>query len=119
MKQYVLINDVPIELDIPDSMTVTYSGSKENYRIEYGNDLVEVGGIISANFTETVEVITSQELPFKNLLDCQCSPLDVVGEYQEKSHLQIMSDNLIRIYGQVKEPYTGIMKIKWMAKGVI
>lgn len=122
-KVEVTLNDVPSVLGLPKNLIPDppiFSGDKDHYHIKYGNGLVEVGGIAEVTFTDNVEATVDVDLPFFTLLDCQCTSLDIVGEHQEKSHIEILEDGRkLRLYGQVKQAHTGTMKIKWTAKGVI
>lgn len=110
-------------IEIPDGQEqspLRHDGDKDNYHIKYGNGLEEVGGVAEVTFANNVEATVEVALPFTKLLDCQCTSLDIVGEHQEKSHIEILEDGRkLRLYGQVKQTYTGKMKIKWNAKGVI
>lgn len=123
IKVEVTLNDNPAVLGLPTNLIPDppmSSGDKDNYHIKYGNGLEEVGGIAEVTFANDIEATVEVALPFTKLLDCQCTTLDVVGEHQEKSHIEILEDgSKLRLYGQVKQTYTGKMKIKWNAKGVI
>ena len=122
-KVEVTLNDVPSVLGLPKNLIPDppiCSGDKDNYHIKYGNGLEEVGGVAEVTLANNVEATVEVALPFTKLLDCQCTTLDMVGDHQEKSHIEILEDgNKLRLYGQVKQAHTGTMKIKWSAKGVI
>lgn len=123
MQQTININGYETVIEIPDGQEqspLRHDGDKDNYHIKYGNGLEEVGGVAEVTFANNVEATVEVALPFTKLLDCQCTSLDIVGEHQEKSHIEILEDGRkLRLYGQVNQAYTGKMKIKWNAKGVI
>lgn len=123
IKVDVTLNDAPSVLGLPRNLIPDppmYSGNKDTYHIKYGNGLEEVGGIAEVSFANSAEATIDVDLPFVTLLDCQCTALDITGEHQETSHIEILEDGRkLRLYGRVKKAYTGKMKIKWTAKGVI
>lgn len=123
MQQLVNINGYETVIEIPDGQEqspLRHDGDKNNYHIKYGNGLEEVGGVAEITFTNNTEATADVALPFTTLFDCQCTAIDVVGELQETTHIELVEeDKKLRLYGKVQPAYTGKMKIKWNAKGVI
>lgn len=123
MKQIVIINGYETAIEIPEGQEqspLRHDGDKDNYHIKYGNGLEEVGGVAEVTFANSTEATADVALPFTTLLDCQCTAIDVVGELQEATHIEFVEgDKKLRLYGKVRPAYTGKMKIKWTAKGVI
>lgn len=123
MQQIVNINGFETVIEIPEGQEqspLKYDGNKDSYHISYGNGLEEVGGVAEVTFADNTEATADVALPFTTLLDCQCTAIDVVGELQETTHIELVEeDKKLRLYGKVHPAYTGKMKIKWNAKGVI
>lgn len=123
MYQVVNINGYETVIEIPVGQEISplrYKGDKNDYHIKYGNGLEEVGGLAEVTFADNTEATVDITLPFAVLLDCQCTAVDIVGDHRESVHIELVEgDKKLRLYGKVSQPYTGALKLKWMAKGSI
>lgn len=119
MKQLVNINGYDTIINVPEDQvlsSIKYFGSKEDYSINYGNNLLEHGGIINITVTNG-EGSKTVKLPF-TVLDFQATAIDNnTGSIQESCHIEFVNDNTVRVYGRATSNVT--IKVKWSAKGVI
>lgn len=97
---------------------ITHFKFLDRYEIQWTNDLLEIGDTVEVKFNNQKESFVDIVLPFKQLYNFTPVVNDVNGTYQEGVHIQHIENNKIRVYAHVSNPYTGIMKIQWTAKGV-
>lgn len=124
------INGYETPLDFDDNQlsvlsSVSVSGNVDDYTIEYGNNLVEMGGVVTV--TTTVEkdgyreAATQITLPFE-ILDAHATALNITESvntvYGENAFIRI-DGNKLGIYGSFIGTRHKEMKIKWTAKGYV
>lgn len=124
MQQTVSINGFETVIEIPDGQAVSpvkVEGVKENYHIDYGNGLVEVGGEVEVTTRVTnghIEGSADITLAFGTLLDVQATAIDIAGAMQEGVHIQY-TGNGFKIYAHANTTDVQPIKVKWTAKGLI
>lgn len=113
-------------LSIPFEPVKLITGDKNNYRINYGNGLVEMGGIVqiecSVVTTGVVEGTHVVELPFSNLLHFDAVAMNVVDSPDSiTGEDAFVTDvtNGFKIYATAKATSTHTIPVKWIAKGVM
>lgn len=123
MQQIISINGMETTIEIPDGQglsPVQVQGDKNNYRIEYGNGLVEVGGLVEVEATPTnghIEGFYPIKVNFTNFLDVQVTPLDLPSAVQENAHISY-TDNGFKIWANANTTMASTIKVKWTAKGI-
>lgn len=123
MQQIVNINGYETIIEIPQGQVmspVNVQGDKDNYRIEYGNRLVEVGGLVEVNATPTnghIEGSHPIDLNFTTLLDVQVTTLDISNAVQENAHISL-TDTGFKIWAHANTTTDSMIKVKWSAKGI-
>lgn len=123
MQQTVVINGYETIIEIPQGQLlspVNVQGDKDNYRIEYGNGLVEVGGLVEINATPTnghIEGSHPIDVSFTNLLDVQVTALDIANAVQENAHISL-TDTGFKIWVHANTTTPSTIKVKWSAKGI-
>lgn len=123
MQQTVVINGYETIIEIPQGQVlspVNVQGDKDNYRIEYGNGLVEVGGLVEVNATPTnghIEGSYAIDVNFANLLDVQVTALDISNAVQENAHISF-TDTGFKIWAHANTTTAATIKVKWSAKGI-
>lgn len=124
MQQTISINGFETVIEIPDGQVVSpvkVNGAKENYRIDYGNGLVEVGGEVEIATRVTnnhIEGSADIVLDLNTLLDVQVTAIDIAGAMQEGVHIQYTSGGF-KIYAHANTTDVQPIKVKWTAKGLI
>lgn len=105
---------------------VTYTGSDEEYSIDYGNGLKELGGIAQVACTEVTSGIIEGtkviELPFTNTLDFQATAMNVADSpnvITGESVFITKVSNGYKLYATAKATQSTTIPVKWTAKGVI
>lgn len=123
MQATIYINGVETPIDLPDDLfgaDIIAGGDSGYYTITYGRNLHEVGGTLSIPFSATKEAYAQVTLPlFRRLLTAQVTMLDIVGEYGEGAHVEVVDDGTLRIYAHTTKQYTGTAKVMWSARGVV
>lgn len=128
MKQVVNINGYETVIEIPESQVlspVKVQGDQSHYEIEYGNGLIEVGGIIEVQATTVkegvIEGVQRVELPFVKTLDFQvtainvsASPAVLTGEFA----FARLDENTLVVYGTANASEPKTIQVKWTAKGI-
>lgn len=128
MKQVVNINGYETVIEIPESQVlspVKVQGDQSHYEIEYGNDLIEVGGIVEVQATTVkegvIEGVQRVELPFVKTLDFQVtainvsvSPAVLTGEFA----FARLDENTLAVFGTANASEPKTIQVKWTAKGI-
>lgn len=129
MKQVVNINGYETVIEIPEAEVLSpikVQGDQNNYEIEYGNGLKEVGGIVEVQATivkdGVIEGVQRVELPFYNTLDYQvtainvtASPAELTGEFA----FARLDNNTLVVYGTANSNEPKTIQVKWTAKGIV
>lgn len=128
MQLFANINgyETVIELTSEIPSAVSHSGSKENYAIEYGNGLKEIGGIVQVQCAEVtagvVEGTFIVKLPFTTTYDFQATamnvadlPTNITGE----SVFIAEVSNGYKVYATAKANRSKTIPVKWSAKGLL
>lgn len=129
MQQVVNINGYETVIEIPEGQVlspVTYSGDNSNFRIDYGNGLVKVGGIVAIECNsvtpQLIEGVKVMELPFSQVYDFQAtamnvsdSPDNIAGE----GAFITEQSGVYKIYAHAKATSTHTIRVKWSAEGYI
>lgn len=110
--------ETPIELPDGGVSPIHVDGDKQQWRVDFGNGFVQVGGVVTVVFNSTTEAVVTVPLPFSKLLDFQATPLDVQGPLGEAVHIEILADNKVRVYARTSQSFTGDFHVKWSASGV-
>lgn len=119
MRAIININGVDTPIDLPENMSgATAGGSTAYYTINYSRDVMEVGGTLTLPFSATKETYVEVTPPFRTLFTATATTLDIVGEYGEGAHIELLDNRKLRIYAHTTKPYTGDVKVMWSAKGV-
>lgn len=122
MQQIVNINGYETVIEIPNGQVlspVKVRGDKDSYHIEYGNGLVEVGGLVEINAAPTNGHIVGYhaiDVNFTNLLDVQVTTLDISSAVQENAHISF-TDTGFKIWAHANATEASTIKVKWSAKG--
>lgn len=129
MRQNVVINGCETIIEIPSDEVISpviYSGSDEDYTIDYGNGLRELGGIVQIECTEVISGIIEGhkliKLPFTNTFDFQATAMNVVdipNSLTSESAFITKVENGYTIYATARATNTKTIPVKWSAKGVI
>lgn len=128
MKQVVNINGYETGIEIPEGemlSPIKVQGDQNNYEIEYGNGLKEVGGIVEVQATTVkdgvIEGVQRVELPFYETLDFQvtainvtASPTELTGEFA----FARLENNTLVVYGTANANEPKTIQVKWTAKGL-
>lgn len=124
------INGNETQIDIPTEhisslSPLSVTGDMNDYTIDYGNGLMERGGLVT--LTTTVEkdgyheAATSLQLPFV-ILDADATALNIVESvntvYGENAFVRV-NGNELGIYGSFIGSQHKQMQIKWRAKGYV
>lgn len=124
MQQIVNINGFETIIEIPEGQAVSpliHQGDKSDYRIDYGNGLVEVGGLVEVS-TSTVnghiEGSTAVELPFDRVYSVQVTTLDIPNAVQENAHISL-TDSGFKIWAHANTQTPSVIRVMWSAKGSI
>lgn len=129
MQQVVNINGYETVIEIPEGQAlspVTHSGDKSDFRIEYGNGLVKVGGIVEiecGNVTpHLIEGVKVMELPFSQVYNFQVTAMNVSSNPANISNEGAFiteQDGVYKIYAHAKASSTYTIPVKWAAEGYI
>lgn len=124
----IIINGIPTPVTFPREALseVRTFGSKDDYRIEYGNGLVELGGIVNVQANTVKEGIIEGtydvELPFNTTYDFQATAMNVTSDASiltsENAFITEIS-NGYKIYATAASNQSKTISVKWSAKGVI
>lgn len=123
MQQVVNINGFETVIEIPEGQVlspVTVTGDKDNYRIEYGNGLVELGGTVEVEATENnghIEGSLAINLPFTTTLSVHVTTLDIANAVQENAHIS-ETETGFKIWAHANTTTAQTIKVKWSAKGL-
>ena len=129
MQQVVNINGYETVIEIPEGemlSPVKVQGDQNNYEIDYGNGLKEVGGIVEVQATSVkdgvIEGVQRVELPFYKTLDFQvtainvtASPTELTGEFA----FARLDNNTLVVYGTANSTEPKTIQVKWTVKGII
>lgn len=130
MRQIININGFETPIEIPEGQTlspVTAQGDKTNYRIEYGNGLVELGGTVDVTVNRVaegvLEGIHNVALSFSTTLSVQVTAMNVIqGAETLNSESAFITDTTdgFRIYATARSTAeTQVIPVRWVAKGLI
>lgn len=129
MRQTVIINGYETEIDFINEpyQHPTAQGDETAYTINYGNGLVECGGIATlelnthnagANLQEGSATVTLPT-PLSNWLTTNLTITDVGGRVNEHAHIVKNGDNQFTIWGGVHGSGNATMRVHWSIKGKI
>ena len=129
MQQIVYINGYKTRIEIPENQVlspVKVQGDQNNYEIEYGNGLKEVGGIVEVQATSVkegvIEGVRRVELPFYKTLDFQVTAINVSTSSTvltgELAFARLDGDTLV-VYGTANASEPKTIQVKWTAKGLV
>lgn len=124
MQQIVNINGFETIIEIPQGQVlspVITQSDKDNYRIEYSNGLVEVGGTVEIEAVPSngyIEGSLSIDLPFTNTLTIQVTALAISSAVQENAHIS-ETETGFKIWAYANTTTPSTIKVKWSAKGII
>lgn len=129
MRQLVNINGFETYIDIPESEVISpvrAEGDKTNYTIRYGNNVVEVGGIVTVEagiVTDgIVEGTKNIPLPFRQVLDFQATAMNVISDPASLTGESCFITEIeggFKVYATAKSTETRQIPVKWSAKGII
>ena len=128
MKQTVNINGYETVIEIPAEQvlsSVKVQGDQNNYEIEYGNGLKEVGGVVEVQATSVkegvIEGVQRIELPFFKTIDYQvtainvsASPAVLTGEF---AFARLDNQHLV-VYATANSTENKTIQVKWATKGI-
>lgn len=119
----VLLNingfETPVEFPDMPQLAPVVTGNWESWAVTHSNGLKLLGGEATITFNNVDEATTTVQLSVSKLLDFQVTPMDITGPHGETAHIEIVDDHTVHIYGRTKQAYTGEMKVKWSAVGVV
>lgn len=111
--------ETPIELPDGGVSPVYVDGDKQQWRVDFGNGFVQVGGVATVTFNNATEATVTVPLPFGKLLDFQATPIDVQGPLGEAVHIEVLDNDSVRVYARTSQTFTGSFYVKWSASGVV
>lgn len=127
MQQIVNINGYETVIEIPEGQVlspVKHSGNKSDFRINYGNGLVKVGGIVEIECNEVTSGIIEGtkviELPFGTTYDFQATAMNVIDApsvITGESAFITEVRNGYKIYATAKSTQSKTIPVKWSAEG--
>lgn len=128
MKQMVIINGYETLIEIPGDQVlspVKVQGDQNNYEIEYGNSLKEVGGIVEVRAAPVKEGVIEGtqrvELPFYKTLDFQVTAINVTSSPNvltgEFAFARLDNQHLV-VYATANSTESKKIRVKWNAKGL-
>lgn len=130
MKQQLIeINGVETPVGIPDDQVlspVETSGDKSNFRIDYGNGLTKVGGVVRVSATPVtdgvIEGVHNIVTPFAKLLNYTAVAMNVPEPASVVSGENVFvadTDTGFRIYATAKAAAAKTIQVRWSAEGIM
>ena len=128
MQQIVYINGYKTRIEIPENQvlsSIKVQGDQNNYEIEYGNGLKEVGGVVDVQATSVkegvIEGVQRVELPFYKTLDFQVTAINVSASstvLTGELAFARLDENTLVVYGTANSNEPKTIQVKWTAKGL-
>lgn len=128
MQQTVIINGYSTTIEIPEGQVVSpvsARGDQNNYSIEYGNGLKEVGGTVDVKVMPVADGFNDGmqriNLPLTAVLDFQVTLVKAFTTYTTMVSDSVsarMEDGALVVIGSTNAGEPKALKIKWMAKGI-
>lgn len=128
MQQTVNINGFATTIEIPEGQVVSpvsVRGDQNNYSIEYGNGLKEVGGVVDVKVMPVADGFNDGtqriNLPLTSVLDFQVTLVKASTTYTTMVSDSVsarMEDGALVVIGSTNAGEPKALKIKWMAKGI-
>lgn len=115
--------DTPCTMDIS---LLSHQGHKDSYRIDYGDGLVEMGGIVdvSADTVKSgvIEGTHIVELPFTTIYDFQATAMNVAATPEQVTGEKVFiadTGSGYKIYASANAKSAKTIPVKWSAKGAM
>lgn len=117
--------DTPVEI-VGHSSDVSYTGDKTGFRIEYGNGLVKVGGVVNVPAAPVkngvIEGTHNIEVPFLTLFDYGAVAMNVADTPENITGESVFvtdTDTGFKIYATASATSAKTIPVRWYAEGVV
>lgn len=130
MKEFLLhINGIETPVTVADDQVlspVEISGDKSDFRIDYGNGLTKVGGVVRVSATPVtdgvIEGVHNIVTPFTKLLNYTAVAMNVqeaAASVNGENVFVADTDTGFKIYATAKAATAKTIQVRWSAEGIM